>query len=205
MKYAFLFLLGLCLALSACKSRKDSAAQGPLATSDGVYALDASASSLQWTGSAAVGDYKLTGSIAAKGGEATLKEGKLLSGAWVSIDMRSIDHELKDLVGHLESPDFFDVKAFPEARFDLDSSLPLGFKVDEALGVIAIKGIERKQMAGVETKMENDRLRVDLTLRIDRTQFGSTYNSPTADPDASDQAIADEFTLIGILYFTKGL
>jgi polyisoprenoid-binding protein YceI len=85
--------------------------------------------------------------------------------------------------GHVQSPDFFDTKRYPELRFESTSVETQG---DELVveGALTIKDVTRPVTltgtfvgAGVDP-YGNDRIGLELAGTIDRTEFGLNWNAP---------------------------
>jgi polyisoprenoid-binding protein YceI len=89
----------------------------------------------------------------------------------------------ENLTGHLLSPDFFDAERHPELRFD---STRVRTEGDELVvdGELTIKGVTRPveargAIAGpVEHFAGGERLGVELSTVVDRTEFGLDWNAP---------------------------
>ena len=100
-----------------------------------------------------------------------------------TVDVSSITtfDETRDT--HVQSPDFFDVARYPELRFESTSVETDG---DELVvqGDLTIKGIAkpvelRGSFLGTGTDpMGNDRIAVELSGTIDRTDFELKWNAP---------------------------
>jgi polyisoprenoid-binding protein YceI len=85
--------------------------------------------------------------------------------------------------GHLQSPDFFDTQRYPELRFESTSVETRG---DELVveGELTIKNSTKPVEltgsfvgAGVDP-YGNDRIGLELSGTIDRTEFGLAWNAP---------------------------
>jgi len=100
-----------------------------------------------------------------------------------SVDVTSITTFDETRDGHLQSPDFFDVERHPTLRFRSTGVQALG---EELLveGELTIKGVTkhvdlrgRYVGAGVDP-MGNDRIGLELSTTVDRTEFGLDWNAP---------------------------
>lgn len=100
-----------------------------------------------------------------------------------TVDVSSITtfDETRDT--HLQSPDFFDVARHPELRFESTSVETDGDEL-VAQGDLTIKGITkaielRGTFLGIGTDpMGNERIALELSGTIDRTDFGLNWNAP---------------------------
>ena len=151
-------------------------------------------SEIQWKGKAAFNAYSLAGTVALK--EAFFKGNKeALTEAKILIDMRSIQSENTQLVKHLKSKDFFEVKRFQEAQFVMDSAIPLQAGTQKVEGQLEVKGISHPIVFSMDLVREGQGWIMKGKLIIDRTKYGITFNSPTYFEKLKEQAIADEFEL----------
>lgn len=127
MKKVFVVLFAAA-SLAACKQNtKTSNEAGQVAQasdSAATYTVDATASTLGWSGSKVVSGSH-TGTINIQTGILSFENGELKSGNF-TVDMKTIKNtditdaaENAKLVGHLSSPDFFNVDSFPTATFEI--------------------------------------------------------------------------------------
>jgi polyisoprenoid-binding protein YceI len=132
---------------------------------------------------------------------ATLADG-VLSG---SAKIDSINVKQENLVGHLMAPDFFDAENYPEISFTSSSIEADG---DDVIveGELTLKGVTKPIRATgtlegpTEDFMGNTRLGFTLQTKIDRTEFGVSWN---ADLPKGGKALSDEVTLVVELEFMK--
>ncbi len=110
-----------------------------------------------------------------QGGESPSIEGRVDASTITTFD------ETRD--GHLQSPDFFDTQRHPELRFE---STAVAADGDELVvqGNLTIKGVTKPVElkgsyvgAGVDP-YGNDRIGIQLSGTIDRTEFGLEWNAP---------------------------
>jgi polyisoprenoid-binding protein YceI len=85
--------------------------------------------------------------------------------------------------GHLQSPDFFDAERYPELRFE---STSVGVDGDELVvsGDLTMRGVTKPVElrgtfvgSGVDP-WGNERIGLDLSGTIDRTEWGVSWNAP---------------------------
>lgn len=171
-----------------------------IATQAQSYRLDTEASTLNWTGKAAFNAYALSGTLKAKLGNLTVKNDSITALNLV-VDMLSLDHENNDLKSHLRSNDFFDVKKYKEAQFLLTTTSAI--KQDEASigGSMIIKDKTKVEFITVKLSKEGARLKLSFKTKLNRLDYGVSYNSPSIFKKLKQNAIADEFILEGELIF----
>jgi polyisoprenoid-binding protein YceI len=131
------------------------------------------------------------------------EDGKLaLTG---TVKVPSVQVREPRLAGHLLSPDFFDAERFPEITFTSTS-----FEVSEdgslhVDGDLTLKGVTKNVHATGEFNHTpddgygNERLGVDLSTTIDRTEFGVDFNAalPGGQPVvANDVTLTVELELV---------
>jgi polyisoprenoid-binding protein YceI len=149
----------------------------------------------------------LAGTFRGHFGDALVKLDVTDDGARIegTAQVASVDVKDENLAAHLQSPDFFDTERFPELRFvaegvDLDSSTV------ETTGEITIKGITKPiEVTGtlsepIEDAWGNDRLGLQLSASVDRTEFGLTWNMPLP---TGDQALSNTVTILAELQLVK--
>jgi polyisoprenoid-binding protein YceI len=122
-----------------------------------------------------------------------------------SARVASIDVKDPNLVGHLQSPEFFDVERHPELTF-VSSSLEQSGDELTVRGDLTIRGTTKPveltgTLAGPFTDgFERERVNLKLETTIDRTDFGLNWNMPLPNGDA---ALQHDVTLVAELYFVK--
>ena len=122
-----------------------------------------------------------------------------------SAKVASVDVKDENLAGHLQSPDFFDAERFPEIRFTAnDIGLDGGTVTVE--GDLEIKGVTHSaSVTGTVTAPLTDtygreRIGLKLETRVDRTQFGVSWNNPLPN---GEPALANDVTVLAELFFVK--
>lgn len=98
----------------------------------------------------------------------------------VTIDTNSVSTANKDLDGHLRSPDFFNVKEFPEMNFVSTSSKKLERNMWEVTGNLTMHGVTKPLTANVEMTGQTESVRgkkigFEACFTIDRSEFGMNY------------------------------
>ncbi len=118
----------------------------------------------------------------------------------------SVDVKDENLSAHLQSPDFFDAERHPELRFTAQDIRLDGDGKISVDGELTIKGVSRPvQVTGTVTApiadpYGNDRIGLNLTASVDRTDFGVDWNAPLP---SGDPALANDVTILAELQFVK--
>lgn len=114
--------------------------------------------------------------------EGTLEAGEKGAQASGTVQVASIDTHEPKRDEHLRSPDFFDVAAYPEIRFQSSRIEPGQGESFRIVGDLTIKGINRAvelaatvQGAGRDP-WGNERIALEARGEIDRKDFGLTWN-----------------------------
>ncbi|MCC6818184.1 MAG: YceI family protein [Bacteroidia bacterium] len=181
------------------------------------YVVDATSSILNWEATKKVGAHN--GTVNVNSGNFNIKDGNIVSGGF-SIDMMTIknsditDAEMNGkLVGHLKSPDFFNVEGFPTGKFEITSSEvlsndPAGF-THKISGNLTIKDSSHNVSFPVKVAINGDNLDATGEVVINRLQWGIVYNSVSVSPadllkKLGDNAINDEVKINVTLKAKKG-
>jgi polyisoprenoid-binding protein YceI len=133
--------------------------------------------------------------------EAKLEDGRLAGSASVS----SVRVEDENLVGHLQSPDFFDAEQFPQLRFESSSLDREGDRIS-ITGDLTIKGTTQPvELTGtisgpVTDGYGNERIGLDLETTVNRHDFGVSWN---ADLPGGGTILADDVDVIARLALVK--
>lgn len=146
-------------------------------------------SNLEWVGYGEVGDFSQRGNIQIKEANIRYHDTTEMSGVIV-IDMKSISHEDAKLEKHLKAKDFFNVKKYPEARFQIEQ---MGNGV--LMGSLSMNGHQSPISFAVSITESGDELRVSGKAEIDRTLFDIKYNSSSYFQDLGSYAIKNNFDL----------
>src|SRR5919108_1142042 len=101
----------------------------------------------------------------------------------------SVDVKDENLAAHLQSPDFFDAERHPELRFTAQDIRLDGDGNVSVDGELTIKGITKPVAvtgtvtAPLQDAYGNDRIGLNLTTTVDRTEFGVSWNAPLPSGD----------------------
>lgn len=158
--------------------------------------VDANSSSLKWFASKVTG--KHDGAVKVKSGSLKVEKGALQSGK-VVIDMTTIsvrDIESPEynakLVGHLNSPDFFEVDKFKSAVLVIESVKQVKGEEYTVTGKLMIKGYTHPVTFPATIKTDGKTLTATAKIEIDRTQWNIKYGSASFFKSIGDKAIHNE-------------
>jgi polyisoprenoid-binding protein YceI len=121
-------------------------------------------------------------------------------------NVASVDVKDGNLSAHLQSPDFFDAERHPELRFAAQDIRLDGDGKVSVDGELTIKGVTKRVAvtgtvtAPIADPYGNDRFGLNLTTKIDRTDFGVDWNNPLP---SGDPALANDVTILAELQFVK--
>ncbi len=159
-------------------------------------------STINWSGSKIGGTH--TGTLGLKNGTVEMKDGKVAGGNFV-IDMGTMTctdlpaDKGADLVGHLSSPDFFDVAKHPTATFDITKVT--GLSGDDnanslVYGNLNMMGVSKQISFKANITAGANGVTVEAPdFTIDRTDFGIQYGSTKLADVVKDKAINDNVGL----------
>jgi polyisoprenoid-binding protein YceI len=166
---------------------------------NGSYPVNISKSQVNWTGEKVTGEH--SGTIGVKSGVFQLQEGDLKGGSFVidmgSISVNDLDGEYrKKLEGHLKSDDFFGVKKFPIARFNITNVAPGGDEGKYRIaGAMTIKNITKQIEFDALLENKGGSLNATASIIIDRADFDVRYGSGSFFENMGDKMIYDDFIL----------
>jgi hypothetical protein len=200
MKKIVLSLLVVTSLLTACKENKKDKVEikeavKVVANVAVLNNVDLTSSVLNWNGKKPGGAHN--GIAHLKMGSLVAENGKLTQGTFIidmntisNLDMKGSDGAGK-LEGHLKAGDFFDVTAYPTAKFVIT-------KVEEIAGKLAVTGnltlkeitksITIPAMLSIENGVTTFK---SETFNVDRTDFGVIYKSKKLDAALKDKFIND--------------
>ena len=118
----------------------------------------------------------------------------------------SIDVNEENLSAHLQSPDFFDAEQYPELRFTAEDIRLDGDGQVSVVGELTIKGVTQPvTVTGTATAPMADpygteRIGLNLTTKVDRTNFGINWNNPLP---SGEPSLANDVTILAELQFVK--
>ena len=124
----------------------------------------------------------------------------------ITADVTGIDTGDPKRDGHLRSADFFDAERHPELRFAAQDIRLDGDGKVSVDGELTIKGVTKPvAVSGTVTApmadpYGNERIGLNLTTKIDRTDFGVDWNNPLP---SGEPALANDVTILAELQFVK--
>lgn len=208
MKNRFLTILTLALVITfaSCKDKAqevettDAEQAAEVTEVSTKYLVDTNASTIAWKGFKPTGSH--TGTIKVESGVFTMNGDAIESGSFL-IDMTSLyvtdlPEDTEDhgkLSGHLKSPDFFDVEAFPASAFEVT-----GFKSENGKmmlsGNLKMKDVENNISIPVNVTENNGSVTITSeTFTVDRSKWNIKYGSKSFFDDLGDKFINDDMEL----------
>ena len=168
----------------------------------GTWSLDPVHSSVDFEVSYLAGTFK--GEFHEIGAELTVDADRAsLAG---TAKVASVDVKDENLSAHLQAPDFFDAEQYPELRFTAEDIRLDGDDKVSVAGELTIRGVTQPvTVTGTVTApmtdpYGNERIGLNLTTKIDRTDFGVSWNNPLPNGDPS---LANDVTILAELQFVK--
>lgn len=182
-----------------------TAKAAPTATS---FVVQKDNSVINWKGANKFTPKAHVGTIVLSEGAFTVADGQLTGGKFVA-DMNSITSagdeytggaaKVGNLIGHLKSPDFFDVATFPTSTFEITSIAAVADQpgvTHNVTGNLTIKGITKSITFPANVTVAGNTLTAAATFTIDRSQWEVKYGSETFFLDlAKDKLIKNEVEL----------
>lgn len=164
----------------------------------GRYKVVTDNSTVNWTGKKVTGQH--TGTIAIKSGTVSVMDG-VIEAADIVIDMTKIvctdtdmGQEYKDkLVGHLKSPDFFNVSEHNTATFRLKSFTSTSEEGKyNVTGDLTIKGITNTIEFPATVTIKDNQITATADLTFDRSKYDIRYGSGSFFDNLGDNMIYDD-------------
>lgn len=159
--------------------------------------VDTKASTFNWLGKKVTGEHN--GTIGIQSGSLVLNAGKLKGGEF-TIDMKSIKClDLTDagynakLIGHLTTPDFFDVAKYPTAALKIKKATAKGNGNYDVTGDLTINGVTQPITFPTVVTVDGKSATAVAKFEVDRTKFGSKYASKSFFDTIGDKMINDTF------------
>lgn len=210
MRKNIFYTLALGLIVASCGSEStevsDAEKAAAAAAASTSYVVNAAESNLTWKGEM-MGMYTHNGTVSLAGGAFTMEAGNITSGEFM-IDMKTIapldanfseEKPKENLIGHLMSPDFFNVDSFPTINF-----VVTGAEMTDAnpgathnvSGNLTIKGITANITIPANVTVTGDNISVSVTdFVINRADWKVKYGSAKFFDNLGDYVISDNITL----------
>ena len=177
-------------ALAACNSnssetKEETEVATGEALANGDYIVDTTASEVMWKG-VLLGVKEHFGTVNVTEGTFTVTDGTV-SGGKITVDMSSMvptdstydaENTKEKLVGHLSSPDFFDVANFPTATFEVTGS-----EGNKVMGNLTVRGKTNPETVE-NVSITADGITGDLTFN--RKNYEVKFDLPMKDMVLSD-------------------
>jgi polyisoprenoid-binding protein YceI len=117
-----------------------------------------------------------TGSFGKLTGKAQLDAGaKSLKSVVIEIDTNSLTTEFDKLTTHLKSPDFFEVRRFPTAKFESTKIEP-GSGSSQITGKLTLHGVTKEVTIPAKVEVTPTGLHLTSEFTINRSDYGMTYD-----------------------------
>jgi polyisoprenoid-binding protein YceI len=165
----------------------------------GTMNIDQANSSIFWKAKKVGGAHE--GYISLAEGSLSFEDGALAGGSFV-VDMTSIsvtdiaDEKMNGkLVGHLNSPDFFNTAEHSKASFSITSAEATGDATYKVVGDLTIKGITAPVEFEAVMSEADGKMVADAEIVVDRTLYDVRYGSKKFFDNLGDKFIYDNFTL----------
>lgn len=155
-----------------------------------AYAVATAASNLNWIGYKTHIDWSHNGTVAIQEGSLKVENGKVVGGT-VVMDMNQIvsndipkDNEnYGKLIGHLASPDFFDVANYPTATFEITNVAEQAGEGTNVMvsGNLTLRGITKNISFPANIAVNGDAVEFNAPeFTIDRKDWNVMFGSTTA-------------------------
>ncbi len=155
---------------------------------DGVKYVFLPESEINFIGSKVTGSH--TGGFKAFDGYFHVKDGVPVGNDHViAIDMNSTWADDEKLTEHLKSPDFFDVKKFPTARFEVTEVKKESETMATISGNLTLHGVTKNISFPATITESEESMKFDAKFNINRKEFGIVY------PGKPDDLIRNEVVI----------
>jgi polyisoprenoid-binding protein YceI len=186
-KISFLGLaLTAALGFQSCsnKTETETTTDEVASVQNGTFGADLTASSVEWKG-VMLGIKEHTGNVSLSNAEVTITNGAVTGGTF-TVDLSTInttdsaydaESTPEKLVGHLSSPDFFNVSEFPTATFEIT-----GMNGLDVTGNLTVRGITHEEtVKNVEINTVGDVFNIKGILTFDRKKYDVAFDLPMKD------------------------
>jgi polyisoprenoid-binding protein YceI len=119
---------------------------------------------------------------------------KALKAVNVEIDTASLFTEIEKLTDHLKSPDFFEVREYPAAKFESTKVVAGATGKATITGKLSLHGVTKEISFPAMVEVGEKGLTLKSEFSIDRRQFGMTFGEGKVEPKVSMTVIVGEKT-----------
>ena len=119
---------------------------------------------------------------------------KSLKAVNVEIDTASLFTEIEKLTDHLKSPDFFEVREYPAAKFESTKIVAGATGKATITGKLSLHGVTKEISFPATVEVGEKGLTLKSEFSIDRRQFGMTFGEGKVEPKVSMTVIVGEKT-----------
>lgn len=193
---AFILLLTLaaCGGASTDQAKTEEKKEAAAATG-AAYAIDTTATSVQWRATHKGGFAPRFGTISVADGSLNVENGAITGGNFevalhtLLTDTASVtepDKKASDLTGHLKSPDFFDVEKHPTAKFVITGVTPYDSTKGKSLlpgatnlisGNLTLKDSTLNITFPAQVTVNENEVTANAKFVIDRSAWGISYKT----------------------------
>jgi polyisoprenoid-binding protein YceI len=150
------------------------------------FKVNTDESKVLWTGTS-LGVYSHTGTVGLSQAELTIENGQIAGGSF-TVDLSTMvatdenfnpeEGSTKEkLIGHLSSPDFFDVENHPSAQFTIES-----MEGNTATGTLTIRGHSHpEKVTDIKVSTENGQKTITGKLVFERKKYDVSWEYPVQD------------------------
>ncbi len=185
--YGSILMMGIIMAACSQQVKKSTAeATTETATQIPAEKINLAESKVIWNGTS-VGMYTHIGTVNFTEAVLQVEDGKITGGSF-TVDLTSMvatdenfnpeeGYTKEKLIGHLSSPDFFDVANFPTARFVIT-----GVEKNVATGTMTIRGISNEErVENISVIEENGKTKITGDLIFKRKNYNVSWDYAAKD------------------------
>ena len=170
----------------------------PVPVADGVVTLSPENTKIQFVGvhSPPKQPDPRTGGFAKFSGKAEVDADGKLKSVNVDIDTTSLFTSIQKLTDHLKSPDFFEVREYPTAKFESTKIAP-GEGGDAIItGNLTLHGVTKEISFPAKVESTDSGLTVTSKFDIERSQFGMTFGKGQVEDKVHMTVVVGEKTVV---------
>ena len=107
----------------------------------------------------------------------------------MEIDTASLGTEIEKLTNHLKSPDFFEVRKYPTAKFESTK-----IEGGSITGKLTLHGVTKEISFHATVEVTEAGLKLKAEFTIDRSEYGMTYDPKKVENKVSMTVVVGERT-----------